>query len=89
MLRGGIAGVEDICMFSFFVFVSVFLRNYQIVFWYGYLIVILICISLMVNDAEHLSCAYLILYILSSEMSLFMFCCPFSSWIVCFLTTEF
>lgn len=42
----------------------------------------------MAHDVAHLLYAYLDLYILFGEMSLYFFC-PFSNWIVCFLLLNF
>ena len=48
-----------------------------------YLIVILICISLLASDAEHLFiCTLGLLYVLLGEVSVQVLC-PFFNWVVC------
>ena len=48
----------------------------------GYLTVVLICISLMANDAEHLFMSLGPLYVFLREVSVQVLC-PFLNWVVC------
>ena len=53
-----------------------------------YLIVVLICISLIISDVEHFFHVHVgHLYIFFREMSIQVFC-PFFHWVVCFFAVE-
>ena len=51
-----------------------------------YLIVVLICISLMMSDVEHVLVGHLDVFL--GEVSIHVFR-PFLHWIICFLGVEF
>ena len=53
-----------------------------------YLMVVLICISLIISDAEHFFMCLLAICISSLENSLFRFFCPFFHWLIGFFAVE-
>ena len=52
-----------------------------------YLIVVLVCISLMIIDVKHLFICLLAICISSGKTSIHFFC-PFLNWLVCFFDVE-
>ena len=52
-----------------------------------YLIVVLICISLIASDTEHLFICLWTLCVLLAEVSVQVLC-PFSNWVACLLRVE-
>ena len=52
-----------------------------------YLTVVLMCISMIFSDIEHISCAFGHLYVLFGKMSI-QILCPFFNWVVSFFDVE-